>query len=306
MKARGLSLYGAADHSSETVSVNIIDDLRDAPSVKVLVLTVKNYDVEKAARDISSKLTHEVIIVALQNGVDNQRILPKYFSRVIYGVVGFSAMIEKPGAVKYQSRGPVYLGTEGNELKYSIKEICRVFNTGFEAEITSRLRDTVNCKIVLNLTNALFTLVGLNYREITSYTQLATLASILLNEGIDIIQAAGCKDYPMKNYPSWRTIRLGLKLPSFIRTSVLKRSVKHSVVNSMGQDVLLRRKKDTELQSLNGYIVNLADSVGIEAPYNRALCDLCKSEFNRPDFQPLPIKEVWDRLSLGPKNRASR
>ncbi|NIQ05709.1 MAG: hypothetical protein GWO20_08285, partial [Candidatus Korarchaeota archaeon] len=107
--------------------------------------------------------------------------------------------------------------------------------------------------------------------KFSSYAKLATITSMLINEGIDIIQAAGYNEYSMKNYPSWRTLRLGSKLPSFIRTSVLKRNVKHSILNSMGQDVLIKGKKKTELEFLNGYILNLANSVGVEAPLNKAL-----------------------------------
>ena len=296
MKEEGLTLLRATDQRSETVAVNLIDDLTEASNAKVLILTVKNYDIEAAAKNISSKFNDEAIIVALQNGVENQRILPKYFSKVIYGVVGFSAMPRKPALVEYQSRGPVYLGTIDNELKHSIQQICRIFDQGFEAEITRRLQDTVHCKIVLNLTNALFTLVGLNYREISSYEKLATISSKILNEGIDVIQAAGYREYRFKNYPSWRTLRLSLKLPSFVRTLVLRRNVKHAIMNSMGQDVLIKRKKEAELESFNGHILNIANSMGIEAPNNRALYNLCKNEFIRSNFQPLPIEKVWDQL----------
>jgi len=296
MKEQGLTLSRATDQRLETVAVNLIDDLTEVSNAKVLILTVKNYDIEAAAKSISSKFDDEAIIVALQNGVENQRILPKYFSKVIYGVVGFSAMLREPGVVKYQSRGPVYLGTIDNELKHSIEEICQIFNLGFDVEMTRRLQDTVHCKIVLNLTNALFTLVGLNYREISSYDKLATISSKILNEGIDVIQAAGYREYRFNNYPSWRTLRLSLKLPSFVRTVVLKRNVKHAILNSMGQDVLIKRKKETELESFNGYILNIANTMGMEAPHNRALYNLCKNEFIQSNFQPLSIEKVWDQL----------
>ena len=220
----------------------------------------------------------------------------KYFSSVIYGVVGYSAMITKPGTVEHQSRGPVYLGTLDSKTEHSIEEICQTFNLVFQAEITPRLQDTVHCKIVLNLTNALFTLVGLNYSEISSYDKLATVASKLVNEGIDVIQAAGYKEYPFTNYPSWKTLRLGLKLPSFMRTSVLKRSVKHALLNSMGQDVLIKHRKETELEFLNKYILDMASAQGIKAPCNTTLYNLCKSSFNQQDFQPMTVQEVWDAL----------
>ncbi len=295
MKERGLTLL-ETDKTPEAVNVKLINSLSEAPNAAVVVLSVKNYDLEEAAQAIFSELGNKPTIVALQNGVANQKLLPKYFSSVIYGVVGYSAMITKPGTVEYQSRGPVYLGTIDNRSEYPIEEICRTFNLGFQAEITSRLQDTVRCKIVLNLTNALFTLVGLNYSEISSYDKLASMASKLVNEGVQVIQAAGCKEYPFTNYPSWRTLRLGLKLPSFMRASVLKRSVKHALLNSMGQDVLLKRRKETELEFLNKYILDMAASAGMEVPCNRALYDLCKNLFDQEDFQPLTIEEVWDAL----------
>ncbi len=296
MKQRGLTLCCATDKQPETIHVKVLDDLSGVSNVEVVILTVKNYDVEEAAENISSKLGDETTIVALQNGVQNQCTLPKYFSKVIYGVVGYSAMVERPGFVKYQSRGPVYLGTLDDRPEFSMEEICRTFNTSFKTETTPHLQDTVHCKIVLNLTNALFTLAGLNYRQISSYAKLATMTSALLSEGIDIIRAAGYNEYRMKNYPSWRTIRAGLKLPSFVRTQVLKRNVEHAILNSMGQDILLRRKTQTELEYLNGYIVHLAKSVGAKAQYNRALYDLCKSEFDHAEFQPLSVEEIWEKI----------
>lgn len=297
MNERGLTLI-ETDKIPETVNVQLINSLSEAPNARVVILAVKDYDLEEAAQDIFSKLGNKPTIVALQNGVENQRVLPKYFPSVIYGVVGYSAMVTKPGTVEYQSRGPVCLGTIDNKPEYSIEEICQTFNLGFQAEITSRLQDTVHCKIVLNLTNALFTLVGLNYSEISSYDKLATMASKLVNEGIDVIQAAGYKEYHFKNYPTWRTLRSGLKLPSFMRTSVLKRNVKHALLNSMGQDVLMKHRTETELEFLNKYILDMADSAGIQAPCNKALYNLCKSSFNQQGFQPLTVEEAWDALKV--------
>jgi len=295
MNERGLTLQ-ETDKTPEAVNVKLINSLSEAPIAGIVILTVKNYSLEEAAQDIFSKLGNKPTIVALQNGIENQRVLPKYLSKVIYGVVGYSAMITKPGTVEYQSRGPVYLGTIDNKPEHSIEEVCQTFNQGFEAEITSRLEDTVHCKIVLNLTNALATLVGLNYSEISSYDKLATMASRLINEGIDVIRAAGYREFHFKNYPSWRNLRLGLKLPASLRASVLKRSMKHALLNSMGQDVLIKHRSETELESLNKYILDTADSAGIKAPCNRALYNLCKSLFNQQDFQPLTIEEAWNQL----------
>ncbi|NIQ05708.1 MAG: hypothetical protein GWO20_08280, partial [Candidatus Korarchaeota archaeon] len=93
-------------------------------------------DLEEAADDIFSRLGDEAVVVALQNGVENQLVLQKLFSKIIYGVVGYSAMIAEPGVVKYQSRGPVYLGTTDNRSGQLLKKICEIFNLGLDAEVT--------------------------------------------------------------------------------------------------------------------------------------------------------------------------
>ena len=40
--------------------------------------------------------------------------------------------------------------------------------------------------------------------------------------------------------------------------------------NSMVQDMIIRQKNQSELESLNGYFVKLADSLGIDIPYNKS------------------------------------
>ncbi len=120
MKERGLTLL-ETNKTLETVNVKLINSLSEAQNAGIVVLAVKNYDLEEAAQAIFSKLGNKPTIVALQNGVENQKVLPKYFSNVIYGVVGYSAMITEPGTVEYQSRGPVYLGTIDNNSEHSIE-----------------------------------------------------------------------------------------------------------------------------------------------------------------------------------------
>jgi hypothetical protein len=62
-------------------------------------------------------------------------------------------------------------------------------------------------------------------------------------------------------------------------------------MSSMTQDVALRGAHDTEIESITGYVVELAARHGVQAPYNRAIYRLGLERF-RPGFEPLPCEEV--------------
>ena len=64
--------------------------------------------------------------------------------------------------------------------------------------------------------------------------------------------------------------------------------------NSMSQDIIIRQKTQSELEYLNGYFINLAQKVGIAAPYNTTIYELCKSRFQKKPFKQLEVEEVWE------------
>ena len=68
------------------------------------------------------------------------------------------------------------------------------------------------------------------------------------------------------------------------------------VLSSMAQDILQRGGAHSELESLNGYFIKLADEKNLSVPYNRAIYDLCKEEFSKPGFKPMDVKDVWARV----------
>ena len=67
-------------------------------------------------------------------------------------------------------------------------------------------------------------------------------------------------------------------------------------MSSMTQDVALRGAHDTELESITGYIVQLAAEHGVPAPYNRAIYRLGREKF-RPGFEPLGCEEVLEAVA---------
>jgi 2-dehydropantoate 2-reductase len=247
---------------------------------------------------IKAKLGDAPVIVALQNGVDNQEIVPRHFTKVIYGIVAYNAWIDAPGVVGYQKRGPLVLGTPRTaDLADEKRALAELLGRGVETVVTDRFQDAAHSKMVINLTNSLQALIG---HPLTPIGNRALFQKVLTNvtwEGVQIVQAAGHEECRLGGMPPWWLMRAAAQLPPFLTRRAFEKNVKKMVMSSMAQDVLQRGGADSELETLNGYFIKLADQHGVAAPYNRALYALCKERFGKPDFKPLPIEEVWMRIA---------
>jgi 2-dehydropantoate 2-reductase len=298
LRRDGLTTYlqGHRDEAT-TVRVRVLDDLDHAADADVLVLCVKNYSLDAIARKVRERLGDRALIVGLQNGVANQAILPKYFSRVIYGVISYNAWLDPDGAIGYQKKGPLHLGTRHNELQDELAEVTRLFSSGVETHATDAIGDAAHCKLVINLTNSLTTLVGLNFRPISDEALFQKLLTNQLHEGVQIVKAAGYRESRLGGMPPWALMTAGAKLPRLFTKAMFRRNVKKMVVSSMAQDVLTRHGTQTELETINAYLLGLARRHGVTTPYNDAIYALCTREFARPDFAPLDVTEVWREVS---------
>jgi len=297
LKQDGVTLYrGDEPDNKEHVKVNVVDSLEQAADADIIVLGVKNYSLEPVAKLIREKVGDRAVIVSMANGCVNQEVLPKYFSRIVYCVVSYNAWTDRPGIIGYQKKGPLVIGTPDNGLQAELALVSGIFNRGVETVITPHLQDAVHCKIVINLTNSVTTLVGHRFREISDPAAFQRILSGLLWEGVEILKAAGYHECKLGGMPSWALLWLGAKLPGIVTRPMFNMNVKKMVMSSMAQDVIQRGGRENELDTINGHIVELADRLGMKAPFNRTVYALCRREFAKPDFQPLDVKEVWTEI----------
>jgi 2-dehydropantoate 2-reductase len=165
LKSNGLIIYEKDPENSETILINVIEDLKELNKVDLLILAVKNYDLDAAADDISKKVDDQAIILALQNGVENLTVLPKYFSKIVYGVIVMSAWRDKPGIFGNRGKNQIVIGTPNNQNQDLIKRIFTLLNPSFPIKITSRYMDAAYSKLVLNIANSIFTLIEQNTED---------------------------------------------------------------------------------------------------------------------------------------------
>jgi len=293
LRQNGITTYafGEPARTRRTVRVATVDRPADVAGVAIVVLAVKNYSLEAVALQVRDQLDDRPIVVSMANGIDNLRILPKFFSKVIYGVVAYNARRDGPAVVGYQHKGPLLIGTPDNTLGAELRLVQSILARGCPTEITDRLQDAVHSKIVINLTNALDALVGRGARPLSNLAVYQQLLTQTLWEGVRVVRAAGYREHHIAGMPAFMLLHLAAALPGWVTRPLFERRVRAMRMSSMTQDVVLRGAQDTELESITGYVVRLAVEHGVPAPYNRAIYRLGREKF-RPGFEPLRCEEV--------------
>ena len=297
IKSRGLILYQSSLDNKEVVKVNVIEDLSERPDAKLVIITVKNYDLEEVAKDIRAKLGDKPLIFALQNGVENQDILPKYFSKIVYGVIMISAWRDEPGIFGHTVKGYIMCGTLDNTLQNEMKNIKDWFSGSLKIRISENIQDAIHTKLLFNLSNSIITLM--NQTDITneSLSRFGKIYFKTLEEGIRVFEHAGFKEHRLPGLVPWSVMKAMAVGSDEDSGTMILNQVKAGGPNSMAQDIIIRQKPQSELEHLNGYVVKLAKKLGISVPYNNTIYELCKIQFQKKPFKQLEVNEVWDIIS---------
>ncbi len=298
IRAGGIETYegGREAETRAFAKVKALDSVPPLGEGDVLVFGVKNYSLDAVAASASAAAGKAVLALSMANGVENQAILPRHFPRAAYCVVGYNAWLDGPGKVGYQSRGPLVLGTPDNSLAPELDELASLMSRSFAASRCDRLGDAVHSKLVVNLVNAVTTLVGHGYRPVRDLESLRLLVSGTLYEGLRVVQAAGFSEYHVGAMPGWSTIRAGALLPGFLTRGVFAKNMAKMVRSSMSQDVFARGGAETELDSITGYVVRLARDKGVESPFNSTLYAIAKEAFSKPGFVPFEPAYLLERV----------
>jgi 2-dehydropantoate 2-reductase len=297
IRRNGLRLHKIGQEPTTIpLPVRIIESLDEISSPDIIIITVKNYDLDETARNLRQQLgNRQPIVASLQNGLENQQILPKYFSRTTYGVVCYNAWRDGPGRATYVKPGYLIIGTPNNDLQLELKIVQNVLYPGLECFITTRLQDAVHCKLAINLINALMALVGFQKRSVESEKILVHITTRLLGEGIQVLQAAGFREHHLGSMPSWNDIQTAVDMPESPINPLHDFIVNRVGPTSMTQDVF-SGKPTTELESLSGYMLELARKVGVPMPINQAIYEIAKEQFCA-GFSPIPEIDLWEMIN---------
>lgn len=251
MRERGLKLTGPrGDIVLDRVEAS--DDPREVAPADIVLLAVKLYDAETAARALKPLLRPDGICISLLNGVDGpERIAPILGpERVLGGAAFVSAVIAEPGVVRYTSAmssiefGP-FQG-EPSPLAHAFVEAAA--KAGFGARL-GPMRQLLWHKFVGLATNAaLTTLTRLPAGQLYPDPEIREVTVRMMREVVSVAAAAG------------------VRLPDDILDLHMKRldSFPPTMYASMYFD--LAQGKRIEVEHLSGYVVRKGQELGVPTP----------------------------------------
>ncbi|HVX79877.1 MAG TPA: 2-dehydropantoate 2-reductase [Devosiaceae bacterium] len=251
------------DGSTITIPVRASDDPGSVGPVDLIVNFVKCYHTEAAITAARPMIGAETVVLSLQNGWGNAPRIASVIGEepLIVGLTYHSATLLAPGHVKHPGVGMTYLGEiKGGETPRLGKVADALRGAGLEATIAPRVLDEIWKKLALNVcTLPTAGLLRFFAHELGQHQGTMDLMERLLDETVAVARAQGIN---LDRDERWSAI-----------TGVIQRAV--GAKASMLQDVEARRR--TEIDVINGAIVEGGRRHGIATPFNDAMVWLIRS-----------------------------
>jgi 2-dehydropantoate 2-reductase len=255
---------------------------------KIIAVCVKSGDTSSAADDIAEHATPGCTIISFQNGVSNIDVLEQGLAgrfEIARGMVPYN--------VAYLGNGRFHKGVAGDlhaERRGGVRRLADAIGTGpAQLKLSDDMLGLAWGKLLINLNNAVNALSGRTLIDELRDRDYRRVFAATMTEGLELLKRAEIEPATIGpispsllprvvNSPDWLFNNLFLK----------KWKIDAKARSSMADDLAAGRK--TEIDYLNGELVQLADRLQRRAPYNRAIVDLIRKA--EAGANPLPPTEL--------------
>jgi 2-dehydropantoate 2-reductase len=259
----GLRVEGADEVVGRVAStVQSVDEFAADPP-ELIFVTVKATALPLIANAIESFHRPGVCVVSWQNGIDTEVVLAEHIpSRWVFrAVVNLGVGLPEPGRVHMAFHHPPHwLQGLDEEAVADAEGICALLTAaGLPTRRAEKIVDRVWQKSILNAAlNPVCAVTGKTMSQVLHDPFLREMVEGLVKEGVKVARANEIN-------LGWDYYRYGMRY--------LESAGDHKP--SMLVDIENRRR--TEVDYINGQIVEFADRAGIEAPYNAMIRALVKA-----------------------------
>jgi 2-dehydropantoate 2-reductase len=263
ISSRGLIIRDKAGNE-KTFRIAVTAEPKNVGEVDLLIVFVKCYHTEAAVRSALPLLGDHSIVLSLQNGWGNASRIGKLVGpeNVLVGVSYHSATALGPGHVLHGGQGPTYLGEMDGSVSERAERVANFLAAGgIEVKTSTEVLKDIWSKLALNAaTLPSSVLARLTADRLLSSADMEELMRNLLQE---VIAVANAQDIRLNFDERWSAIVRLLK------------QLAPNTKGSMFQDV--EQKRPTEIDVINGAIVEAGETLKILTPYNHAVVSLIKA-----------------------------
>jgi 2-dehydropantoate 2-reductase len=230
---------------------------------EVVVVTVKTYSLSAVAKEIresgllAGKLS-DARFVLLMNGMGNRERFDLPGARIYEGITSAGVVFAGDGRIELKGRGKtVFEEGIGEDLRRFIG--ARLAKKGFDAEFAQDFRRQQWMKLFANAVINPITALTREKNGIVLSPHLVPLVERIVGECVAVARAEG------ERFDE-------VEVTEFVRAVAESTAANTS---SMLQDVL--RGRETEIDAINGFVLDRARRHGVEAPGNEVLWGMVKA-----------------------------
>lgn len=258
IQKRGLRLSGAADFIAR---VKATTNAREIPVCDFGIVATKSNHTRSAIAETAHLFPETSAVCSVQNGVGNEEILAEHVRYVIRGTTFPAGHVIEPGHIGYDIQGDTWIGPfEPSATPMDrVRTLADLLNrAGLRVIPLEDARGAQWTKLIFNAsTNPVGALTLLHHGAATRLPATGQLFDDLISEGMAVAKAMGIE---LHGNPR-DLVQKGATAPG-----------KHKA--SMLQDVLARRQ--TEVDFMNGAIVEWGEKLGVPTPLNKTMWALIK------------------------------
>ncbi|MCC9295227.1 ketopantoate reductase family protein [Clostridium sp. MT-14] len=245
------------------VKPEAVNDAASVGPVDLAIIFVKSINTPAAMEKNAVIFGPNTLILSLQNGYGNIEKIAKYadINNIIAGTTAHGATMIEPAHIKHAGCGETNIGWAKSKNDKRIYEISEVLNSaGFKTVVSDNVMELIWSKLIINVgINALTAILKLKNGDLLAGNETKDLMRMSVNEAVKVAKAKG-------------TEFNGSDMVKKVMDVAFATSENKS---SMLQDILNGRK--TEIDTINGAIVNEGEKFSIDTPVNLILTNLVKA-----------------------------
>lgn len=231
---------------------------RSQRNIDLVIMCVKNYDLESALVDLGEVINKDTMILPLLNGVTAVDRVKEVFpeNEVIYGTIMRTDANRTDSNVTYSTLGEIQFGTPRGEKEPEVMSAIGDFfkSAGINANFYDNMEYMQWRKWLVNVgSNQVSVLTEAKFKYFGQFEEIVHLMRDAMQE---IVEIAKKKDIGITEKDREEIEQILINYPPEKRTSML-------------QDLEARRR--TEIDYFAGTVIKLGKEVGVPTPVNQTL-----------------------------------
>jgi 2-dehydropantoate 2-reductase len=277
LQKSGLKLVGIRGSFLTHPRICTLDDLQDMEPIQGCLVATKANHLQEVVQRTLPFLHREGFFCSLQNGMTDPLLVSLVGQEKAVGsIITWGATHVSSGVFRLTAEGDLTLGSIGLPTSPFVAEGIQILNQAFPTKWTDQLLPLKFSKLLINsCMTSMGALSGLDLGPTLKHSKAREIFIAILREGLEVASAMDICVPPFGKHLDYYAFMKGTGLLSQWRRHALIQAVgfKYRRLTSSSLQSL-RKGQPTEVDYLNGYLVEQGKKYGLSLPVNEKICSL--------------------------------